>query len=394
MTATRRVLTVAHDAGGARAIIPVARELTRQGVAVVGCVAGPAAALWPTECPEIRALAVPDSLSLADAAKVIRRNGVSALLSASGLYNQVEHTFRLAARFCDLPSVAVLDSWLNYGERFERGRDGARVPSRPDLVCAIDELSYRGLLEAGFTPGQLRITGAPNLEWSMDVCSSAGKELRAAWRAEHALRAEDLVVVFFSEPFITGPNGEHFEGAGALLGPGGRPGFGYTAAGILDAVLSELTTACDRARRRCQLIVRPHPAEHWDPLRPIVARHRSPRVEVLFRSDGTAAGWIGVADVLVGMMSIALLEAALAGKPALSVQIGLPESGASDPCVANALGYAHPIVDRGALRDVMQQMCEDRLDDLAPRPRHPLPIVGAAERVASALLSAARRGLE
>ena len=101
-----------------------------------------------------------------------------------------------------------------------------------------------------------------------------------------------------------------------------------------------------------------------------------------------------MADVLVGMMSIALLEAALAGKPALSVQIGLPESGASDPCVANALGYAHPIVDRGALRDVMQQMCEDRLDDLAPRPRHPLPIVGAAERVASALLSAARRGLE
>jgi hypothetical protein len=394
MTTAERILTVAHDAGGARAIIPVARELQRRNVAVLGCVAGPAATLWPSECPEVHAVAVPDSLSLADAVEVIRRDGATGLLSASGLYNDVEHTFRLAARLANLPSVAVLDSWLNYGERFERVRDGARVASRPDLVCAIDTLSYRGLLEAGFAPEQLCITGAPNLEWSMNICTSAGSERRASWRAVHALRPEDLVVVFFSEPFITGPSGEHFEGAGALLGSDGRSFFGYTATEILDAALSELVDACERSGRRCQLIVKPHPAEHWDPLRTVMERHRSPAVEGLIRTDGTAAEWIGVADVLVGMMTIALLEAALAGKPALSVQIGLPESGAEDPCMANALGYTHPIFDREALRRVMRQLCEQGLDGLAARPREPLPISGATERVATALLSAVGAGLE
>lgn len=394
MTAAERILTVAHDAGGARAIIPVARELQRRAVAVLGCVAGPAATLWPSECPEIRAVEVPDSLSLADAVEVIRRDGATGLLSASGLYNDVEHTFRLAARLSNLPSVAVLDSWLNYSERFERVRDGARVASRPDLVCAIDELSYRGLLEAGFAPEQLRITGAPNLEWSMDTCTYAGSERRVAWRTEHALRPKDIVIVFFSEPFITGPDGEHFEGAGALLGSDGRSFFGYTATDILDAVLDELTDACERFGRRCQLIVKPHPAEHWDSLRTVIERHRSPAVESFIRTDGTAARWIGVADVLIGMMTIALLEAALAGKPALSVQIGLPESGAEDPCVANALGYSHPIFDRGALRRVMRQLCERGLDGLAAGRRQPLPIAGATGRVATALLSAVGASLE
>jgi hypothetical protein len=169
---------------------------------------------------------------------------------------------------------------------------------------------------------------------------------------------------------------------------------GYTATSILDAVLSELATACERSGRRCQLIVKPHPAEHWDALRTVIERHRSPAVESFIRSDGAAARWISVADVLVGMMTIALLEAALAGKPALSVQIGLLESGAEDPCVANALGYTHPIFDRGALRRVMRQLCERGLDGLVVRPREPLPIAGATERVATTLLSAVGAGLE
>lgn len=110
MRPARRVLTVCHDAGGARAVMPVARELERRGASVLALVAGPAAAIWPTECPEVECKVVPDGIAPTEAGEIFEVRHIEALLSACGLYNRLEHTLRVAARERGLWSVAVLDS--------------------------------------------------------------------------------------------------------------------------------------------------------------------------------------------------------------------------------------------------------------------------------------------
>ena len=388
MKTDRNILAVCHDAGGARAVIPVVKELKRLGVSVVALVAGPAAVIWPSECPEVEFLEVPDAFSSTEAGKVFEAHHTDTLLSASGLYNQIEHTVRVAAQRRGLYSVAVLDSWLTYAERFQRISDEGLEECHPDRVCVIDDLSYQGMLSAGFKPDQVVITGPPNLEATVSFCQSISPDQCEEWRMKHGLSPRDFVMTFFSDPFYTGPDGEWITGPGALIGPDGKSIFGYTSISILEAVLEELAAACEAVGRSCKFIVKPHPIEHAECLRPVVDQKESNKwLDVRISTEGNAAEWIMLSDAVLGMMSIALLEAALAGKPALSVEIGLLESGAEDPCLSNLLGYTYAIYDRSSLKKAMQAICAGNFDRVISSPRCQLPIWGAAGRVASAVVS-------
>ncbi len=307
MSGTTRVLVAAHDAGGARALIPVVEVLRARGAVVLAVVAGPAASLWAAECPYVAAEEVSDDVTVASAAERLDAARTELLLTACGLYNRMEHTFRLAASGRRIRTVAVLDSWLNYRERFERTSAAGLVRCIPHVVCVMDGTSRRDLEAAGLAAERVVVTGPPNLEASVTVARSVTPEQRVAWRHEAGIAVDDLAMVFFSEPFVIGPGGAHFEGPGALIRPDGGSFYGYTAVDTLTAVLDELHGAHRAPGGRVRVIVKPHPAEWAEPLRAI-ARKRSERsVHVIVRDDGPAVQWISVADVAVGMMSIALL---------------------------------------------------------------------------------------
>lgn len=382
-----KVLAAACDTGGARALLPVAQALRRRGIELHACAAGPALRIWREESNGVDLLEVPDGLSVEDAARILEQPGIDRLLSAAGLYNGMEHTFRRAARRLGVRVVSVLDSWLNYGERFERIVAGTTEPSRPDLVCAIDERSREGLLAAGFSPEQVVVTGPPNLEAAIAAHQAITSAQREAWRRELGATPSQRIVAFFSEPFITGPDGQCIQGPGALMGPDGRSLFGYTAIEILEAVLEEVEAACETARQSWTVIVKPHPLEYDKPLATLMERWRSRWVTTILRTDGPAARWIAIADVVVGMMSIALLEAALAGKPTLSVEIGLQESGAEDPSVGNLLGQTLGLFTRPALRAALGRLCQDPRDWSPPPGGASLQLDGAAERVAAEVMN-------
>ncbi len=378
-----KVLSICHDAGGARAVFPVTNELSRQGITVQAVVAGPAESIWRKECPAVPAITVEDHLLLNEAESILLQGGVDVLLSASGLYNEVEHTFRQAARKAGVRSLAVLDSWLNYGERFERIANGRCVRCWPDRVCTLDRSSRDGLLKVGFSPEQVIITGPPHLE-AIVRSSRLAHQHRTTYRAEQGFKAEDFLVVFFSDPFFRKPDGRPFEGVGGLMGPDGKSLLGYTSVDILEAVLAELEVACREAQRPGRFVVKPHPLEQEDALRPVIDRHQGQYFTASLRTEENPVYWIVAADAVMGMMSIALLEAALAGRPAISVEIGLKESGTDDPCASNGLGYTTPVYNRSDLASVARRLCQGEF-------RHPLPVGAAALKVEGAALRVAEQ---
>jgi hypothetical protein len=104
------VAIVAHDAGAANHIIAWLRGSDHSDV--IPCLAGPALKLWHREYGES------PQTGLADAVAASKT-----LLSGTGWASNIEHDARRIARRLGIKSIAVIDHWTNYRERFIREGD-------------------------------------------------------------------------------------------------------------------------------------------------------------------------------------------------------------------------------------------------------------------------------
>jgi hypothetical protein len=188
----------------------------------------------------------------------------------------------------------------------------------------------------------------------------------------------------FSEPFFTGTEGKPFEPVGVMFRENGVSRYGYTSIDTLRVVLEALVDTTRHAHQRCHLVVRPHPIECAAVLRPLVDASW-PGVTVSIEAGESAAYWIGLSDGVLGMMGTALLEAALGGTPAISVQIGLHEAQQEDQCDANRLGYSLPVFHRSTLVEVLTALLTGT-GIVQQTPRAPIAFDGATGRVADLVL--------
>jgi hypothetical protein len=85
---------------------------------------GPAAALWQSRFGTTATLSVEDAVDRA-----------AAVLTGTGWASDLEHTARTRASARGFPSIAVIDHWVNYRERFNR--DGEEV--LPDEIWVTDD---------------------------------------------------------------------------------------------------------------------------------------------------------------------------------------------------------------------------------------------------------------
>lgn len=249
---------VANDAGAANIILAWMSEEDLADVRAV--MTGPAAALWKARFGDTpRAASAEEAL-----------DGAAGLLSGTGWASDVEHRARKAARTLGLPSVAVIDHWVNYLDRFVR--EGETV--LPDLVWVTDPYALaeaRRVLPT--TPSEER----PNLYLS-----------RQAEAAGPCPRSGD--VLFVAEP--------------------ARSDWGRGLAGEFQALdyfmAHRAVVGLDAALVR----VRPHPSDRagkydaWISSHPGTALDQSPDMASALRPAST----------VVGMSSFAMVIALAAGR--------------------------------------------------------------------------------
>jgi len=99
---------VCHDAGAANVVIAGLFKTRRKNWRVY--MGGPAEKLWKTAFPEVSSC---ESLSSA-------MEGVDLLITGTGWASKIEHEARKLARSLGIRSVALIDHWVNYAERFIR----------------------------------------------------------------------------------------------------------------------------------------------------------------------------------------------------------------------------------------------------------------------------------
>lgn len=264
-----------HDAGAANLI---AAWVASAGVDEIKvCAEGPAKSIFERECSLADFYSLPAAL-----------DGAATLLSGTGWASDLEHSSRVEAARMALPSLAVVDHWVNYRMRFVR----EQVEVLPDALIVTDEEAAKiARLEFGNSP--------PVLLWENRYLRNEAAKIQHRMVAEARHPPQRILVVL--EPIRT----DWIEGAARA------PEFR-----ALDYLLEELTR---QSLNTTSLVLRlrPHPSEPRDKYATWCDDRRKDW-QVELSATVSLAEDIAWADAVVGLHSYALVVAKAAGRKAFS----------------------------------------------------------------------------
>jgi hypothetical protein len=261
---------VAHDAGAANLILGWIATLPPAQLRL--CADGPAAALFMSALPACPL--IPLEAALNDAAML--------LSGTSGPHSSLEHEARQLARARGLPSIGVIDHWVNYRARFIRA-DGEELP---DEIWVTDALAL-GIARPSFP-------GSPVHELPNRYLENLVAQTRALTQAHDG----ETHVLYVLEPMRSN------------WGRGETPGE-FQA---LDFFLTQLPTLANDSP--VQVRLRPHPSDAPGKYDSWLAARRDPRLSL--DPSPTLPESIAWADGVAGCESYALVAALAAGRKAFS----------------------------------------------------------------------------
>jgi len=260
----RSIVLVCEDVGAAAALAPVAQRLLAQHRNPAISARGQAAAIFASKCIPFGG---PESVAVSAATGVV-------VTGTTAWGERIEaHAIR-KARSLHVPTLSFVDFWSNYRERLTLTQE---FDVLPDRLLVVDSVMYDDL-RALELPTELVITGSPVFD-----------EIKPL-----APPSDGSPVLFLSQPLSKLATVEYDE----------------------HTVIALVATAC--VRLGVELRVRPHPREDRTELATFLATLAGTTIS---RSDASLMDDVVSSCGVVGMTTMALVEAALTGRATLSVQL-------------------------------------------------------------------------
>lgn len=212
------------------------------------------------------------------------------------------------ARDHGLPSTAYVDCWWGYDKRFRFPNENTS-PILPDQIALIDDLARNDIIAAGFPEDLVVVLGSPKFEGLSQLArirEERKKQLRVMFGADE----EKMLLVFVSQPLEK------------TFGPDNR--YGFTERTTLLSVLAAIEKYPPALMKMLKLTVLLHPEENMDVLGGVV-EEKAKILDIDIRKEQAPYDLIMAADLVIGMSSILLVEAAIMKVPVLSVQLDSKE---------------------------------------------------------------------
>lgn len=376
------LLVAAHDTGAANALAPVVIELCRRpGVAVTVLASGPALPVFARAGLEAHAIArLQDSEALSRVLQRWLRNaGAEGVVLGTGWGETLDKAVLRAADALGIPSCGVVDSWIYFKERYwDATTGGLRLPTR---IAVVDDEARRQAEAAGIPPDTVVVTGQPYLEafaqqMRQPELLEAARRLRHEWLGEEMGFGQRLIL-FASEAYA-----EHW-------GPGSPYYRGYTEVEALEGLV-EAVECCERvAARPWTVVVKLHSRQSGTPAR---LGPRAVRRGLRVVADQAPWPCLLAADAVVGMTSMALIEASIAGAPTISFQPGWR---GPHPFAGTPFTLVPTVISQAQLAQWLQRVMSTRAVAQPPALDARLRSLtrgGAASRIADLALELCRSG--
>lgn len=364
---TPRVLVFVEDPGAANGVIGLPRALRARAVDVHVVATGVAETYLDGKLDQIERLASGVSAD----ALLDRERPTAVLVGTSENPDTLGLALVDAARRRGVPTVGFVDALANAEHRF-RGRADAPLAHCPELVLVPDSWTKDAFTALGLAAERVGVTGHPLYDAVLARAAELEREGKDAVRARAFPNApHDVRVVTFASEISTGLDPAQFQRSPAytLHGRGTRHG-------RTEIVLEELAAALCELHPRPYFVLRLHPKNTLEELGALVAEadhvsREGPALDVAYASD-----------LVAGMTSTILLEAALLGRPTLSI---VPRALERDWLPTTRSGITRAATTREELRSELRAW--------TGRPNEPVrafATAGALDRMADVLAELAR----
>lgn len=318
MSDKKKVLLCATDAGGVNNVIPVARSLTGMGYIPHMITSGKMRRIYESAGMDVAIVHIENQNEALD---IVRRHAPLSVICGTTCYESPDRFITLAAYAAGVKSMVVLDEWYNYRLRFQDGN--GQLKYLPNVICCQNKLASDEAVAEGIPPNLLRVTGSA----AYAALTQKAEELSANPPAPPSYLPQD-----HSVPVITFLSEMHARDYGERDGGGGPlgPFLGYTE----KSVKNDLMDAIGKTGIDCLLVEKMHPSSDEAVSRKVM-RHGS--FSSLAVKDGSLWNLLWHSDIVIGMRSAALLEAAIFGCNPVSYQ---PNLKGAERCTAVRLGAA------------------------------------------------------
>jgi len=281
------------------------------------------------------------------------------ILSGTSADDMTEKLIWSAANGLGIPCFAIVDQWVNYGIRFsqysladmEIYNARKEHPFLPRRIFVTDEQAKREMTRDGIPAERIAVTGNPYFEHITNKAAAVSPNRLEQIRTSLGIRKGDLVVAFASEPIL------RMYGQNNYLG--------YTEKTIAEEIIKALMIIQARSGRNITLLLRLHPkdeAGHYDDIKDTYGG----KIAIVVDRGMQSYELPLVADVVCGMYSMLLVEAALLKRPFMSVQIGLKRK---DPFMLSRTGAVSTVGDRDTLvAELFSILFEGKVPSSAFRP--------------------------
>lgn len=363
-----RVLAVASEAGSGKAIVPVLLSLVRRGVEVKAFLSTSVLSFanrlqaLNSNCHFVH---VTKSQSVQDAVDNFSPNSI---LVGTTAVDSLERELTVYARNCSIKTAVVLDERYGYRQRFS-DRDN-NLCYLPDIITLMDEQCKIDAQVEGLPPNRLYVTGSPILSFLVYYASALFKNFITP---SHTFGPSWKVVTFISETFA--------RDTGSSPGDRGRIGsfIGYTE----DTVRKDILSALNEIGHPTVVIEKIHPSDQQEPKEDWIGN------SLYWKQVRGGDLWplLKQSDIVIGMRSMALLEAALLGSRVGSYQ---PNLIGENKCAAVRFRVAKRLETRQDLKAWFRFSLTTETRSLPPTKDLPFVRPDAAESVADLLLKDGR----
>lgn len=295
------LLVYAQDAGGARAILPVVKELISRGCYHIHILTHRFAGnIFRREGMASIDLGQVSMVPLnAQSANqlLVQLNPCGVFCGTSSQSDPSNGELIRAAREAKVPCFALMDHWKGW-DRFRSHR--GVWDYLPTLLGVIDEVSRQQATKSGIPPSSICIVGHPHLEALFQAGPSMQGNLREKWR----FNPDDFVCTLFTQPIVEG-EGERRTLHAFLAGERAK---------AMEGIIRALNESCSRRGLRLRMLIKPHPRE-------IVENLRGEAVGIQIVREEDSLDVALSSDLVIGIDSMSLYEAHIAGASVVGLRL-------------------------------------------------------------------------
>lgn len=231
------------------------------------------------------------------------------IITGTSLDDYTERYIWQAANVLGIKSYAILDQWILPGIRFsEYGYKGIEEYKKnknhvylPHKILIMDDIVERMLLDDGIDASMLSIVGQPHFDVIKEKYDRAVKI---------SFPKDYYNVLYASEPKTDDGEVEYL---------------GYSERSIFEDYYNALRKISTNYNVKINIIIRPHPRENRDYWNKIVLKKNKKNINLFVDECHDSFELMKSVDLVCGMSSMFLVEAAICKVPFISCLIGLKQ---------------------------------------------------------------------